>query len=219
MGGLEADLGGPVDRIRRFAEGLDGRPVDDPIGGGERAPPAGPQPAQQRGRRHVGTDQPYAAQHLGQVEIGGPDDLHAVDVDQLVVQDVLGQQHLAGPADHVLQVEPGRAQQHLGVGDPIDGRGGDEGQPAPHPDDQPADGRIGLPVGPSGDDVVEPADLLTGLIGDRPAENAGQRHDGVEHPLGGQNPAGPAPALVRGPFGGVATAGKGEAGAARRRRG
>jgi hypothetical protein len=101
VGGLEADLGGPVDRIRRLAEGLDGGPVDDPVRGGQRAPPARPQPAQQRGRRHVGTDQPDAAQHLGQVEVGGPDDLHAVDVDQLVVQHVLGQEHLAGAAHHV----------------------------------------------------------------------------------------------------------------------
>ena len=197
VGGLEADLGGPVDRVRRLAEGLDRRPVDDAIRRGQRAPAARPQPAQQRGRRHIGTDQPYATQHLGQVEIGRPDDLHAVHVDQLVVQDVLGQEHLAGAADHVLEVEPGRAQQHLGVRDPIDGRGGDEGQPAPHPDDQSGHGRVGLPVGPAGHDVVEPADLLAGLVGDRPAENAGQGHDGVEHALGRQDAAGAAAALVR----------------------
>ncbi len=113
---------------------------------------------------HVGAHQPDAAEHLGQVEVGGPDDLHAVDVDQLVVEDVLGQQHLAGAADDVAEVEPGRAQQHLGVADPIDGRGRDEGQPAPDPDDQPAHRRVDLAVGPAGDDVVEPADLLAGLV-------------------------------------------------------
>ena len=135
--------------------------------------------------------------HLGQVEVGGPDDLDALDVDQLVVEDVLGQQHLAGAAHDVAQVEPGRAQQHLGVADAIDGRGRDEGQAPPDPDDQPAHGRIDLAVGPAGHDVVEPPDLLTGLIAHRAAENAGQRDDGVEDALGREDAAGPSAALVR----------------------
>ena len=180
-----------------LGEGLDGRPVDDAVRRGARPPPARPQPAQQGGVGHVGPDQPDAAEHLGQVEVGGPDDLDALDVDQLVVEDVLGQQHLAGTADHVAEVEPGRAQEHLGVADPVDGRGGHEGEAAPDPDDQAADGRVRLPVGPAGDDVVQPADLLAGLVGHRPAEDAGQRHDGVEDALGGQDAAGAAAALVR----------------------
>ncbi len=64
VGGLEADLAGAaVDApflARRLAEGLDGRPVDHPVGRGQRAPTARPEPAQQRRRRHVGADQPDA---------------------------------------------------------------------------------------------------------------------------------------------------------------
>ncbi len=54
---------------------------------------------------------------------------------------------------------------HLGVPDAIDGRRGDEGQPPTDPDDQPADRWVGLAVGPARHDVVEPADLLAGLVG------------------------------------------------------
>ena len=133
MGHLEADLGRPVDRVVRLPEGLDGGPVDDAVGRGRGAPAARPQAAEQGGRRHVCPDEADATEHFGQIEVGGPNDLHAVDVDQLVVEDVLGQEHLTRPPHDVTQVEPGRAQQHLGVGDAIDGRGGDEGQPAPHP--------------------------------------------------------------------------------------
>ena len=123
----------PVDRVGRLPERLDRRPVDDPVGRGQRAPAAWPQSAQQRGGGHVGAHETNTAEHFGQIEVGRPDDLHAVDVDQLVVEDVLGQQHLARAADDVAQVEPGRAQQHLGVRDAIDGRGGDEGQAAAPP--------------------------------------------------------------------------------------
>ena len=46
----------------------------------------------------------------GQVEVGGADDLDPVDVDELVVEHVPGQQHLPGAADVVTQVQPGGAQ-------------------------------------------------------------------------------------------------------------
>ena len=55
------------------------------------------------------------------------------------------------------------------------------------------------------------------LVTGRP-EDAGQRHDGVEDPLGGQNAAGAPPALVRGPLGRIAAAGEGQPGTGRRRR-
>ena len=115
------------------AERLDGGPVDDAVRRGKGTPATWPQPTQQGGGGHVGPHETNAPEHLGQVEICGPDDLDTVDVDQLVVEDVLGQEHLARSPDDVTQVEPGRAQQDLGMGDAIDGRGGDEGQTAPHP--------------------------------------------------------------------------------------
>ena len=160
----------------------------------------GPEAPQQRGVGDVGPDEPDAADDLGQVEVGGPDDLDALDVDELMVEDVLGQQHLAGAADDVAQVEAGRAQDHLGVADAVDGRRRDEGEPAPDPDDEPAHRRVHLPVGPAGHDVVEPADLLAGLVPHRAAEQAGQRHDGVEDALGREDAARAAASLVRRAF-------------------
>ena len=77
---------------------------------------------------------------------------------------------------------------------------GDEGEPAADPDHQTADRRVHLPVGPAGHDVVEPADLLAGLVAHRAAEQAGQRHDGVEDALGREDAARPPAALVRRAF-------------------
>ena len=57
---------------------------------------AGPEPPQQGLGRHVHADQAEPAEQRRQVQIGRPDDLHAVDVDQLVVEDLIGQGHLAG---------------------------------------------------------------------------------------------------------------------------
>ena len=201
VGRLEAHVGRrTADVLGRLGEGLDGGPVDDAVRRRAWPPPARAETPEQRGVGDVGTDQPDAADDLGQVEVGGPDDLDALDVDELVVEDVLGQQHLAGAADDVAQVEPGRAQDHLGVADPVDGRGRDEGEPAPDPDDQTAHRRVHLPVGPAGHDVVQPADLLAGLVAHRAAEQAGQRHDGVEDALGREDAPRAAAALVRGAF-------------------
>ncbi len=169
-------------------------------GVGTRPPATRTEPAQEGGVGHVGTHQADAPDDLGQVEVGGADDLHALDVDELVVEHVLGQQHLAGAAHDVAQVEARRAQQHLGVPDAVDGGRRHEGQTAPDPDDEPAHRRVDLPVGPARHDVIEAADLLTGLVADRATEHAGQRHDGVEDALGREDAAGAAAALVRVPI-------------------
>ncbi len=216
MGHLEADLGRPVDRVVRLPERLDRGPVDDAVGRGQGTPAARPQSPEQRGGGHVGPHEANTTEHFGQIEVGGPDDLHAVDVDQLVVEDVLGQEHLTRTPDDVTQVEPGRAQQDLGVRDAIDGRGRDEGQPPAHLDDQARHRRVGLPVGPAGHDVLEPADLLTGLIRHGPPQNARQGHDGVEDALGREDAAGAAAALVRRTLGRLAASGKREIGTGRR---
>ena len=169
-------------------------------GVGTWSPPPRAETAQQRGVGDVGADEPDTADHLGQIEVGGADDLDALDVDQLVVEHVLGQQDLAGATDDVAQVEPGRAQDHLGVADPVDGGRRDEGESAPDPDHETAHRRIHLPVGPASHDVVQPADLLAGLVPHRAAEQAGQRHDGVEDTLGREDAPRSAAALVRWAF-------------------
>ena len=86
------------------------------------------------------------------------------------------------------------------MADPVNGRGRHEGQAATNPDHQTAHRRVGLSIGPTGNDVIQPADLLAGLVPHRAAEKAGQRHDGVEDTLGREDPARPAPALVWGAF-------------------
>ena len=195
--GLEAHLRRRLGLAGRFGEGLDRRPVDDAVRRGTRAPPARSETAQERGVRHVRTHQADATDDLGQVQIGGPDDLDALHVDELVVQHVLGQEHLARATHHVAQVEPARAQQHLGVVDPVDRRGGNEGVTAPHLDDESTDGRVDLPVRPAGHDVFESADLLAPLVAHRSAEKAGQRHDGIEDALRREDAPGPPAPLMR----------------------
>ena len=71
----------------------------------------------------------------------------------------------------------------------------------------PAHGRVGLPVRPTGHDVVEAADLLTGLIGHGPPENARQGHDRVEDALGREDAARAPTALVRRTLGRLAASG------------
>ena len=84
-----------ADVLGRLGEGLNGGPVDDAVGRRAWPPPAWAETAQQRGVGDIGSDEPDAADHLGQVEVGGADDLDALDVNELVVEHVLGQQHLA----------------------------------------------------------------------------------------------------------------------------
>ena len=92
--------------------------------------------------------------------------------------------------------------------DAINGRSGDEGQPPPHLDDQSRHGRVRLPVGPSGHDVLEPAYLLAGLIRHGAPQNSRQGHDGVEDALGGEDAARTPAPLVRRALRGIAASGK-----------
>ena len=101
MGHLEADLRRPVDGVVRLRERLDRGPVDDAVGCGLRTPAARPQPAEQRGCGDVGPHKADTTEHFGQIEVGGPDDLDPIDVHQLMVEDVLGQEHLTRTADNV----------------------------------------------------------------------------------------------------------------------
>ena len=185
--------------MRDFAaEGLDGGPVDDPLGGGQAPPALRSEPAQEGLRADVDADQ---AQHRagragdgGQVEVGGPDDLDAVDVDQLVVEHVAGQEHLALPPAEVA-VEARGAQ--------LDGPGADgehivdrhERRAPADLDHEAGDRRVGLLAVPAGDDVGEPPDL-SGLIEHGRAHQAGEGDEAVADRARGDDalaPVGSAP--------------------------
>ena len=69
---------------------------------------------------HVDAHQPVHRADLRDVQVSGTDDAHAVDVDELVVDHVLDQQHLTFAALEVGQVQPRRAQHDLAVGERLD---------------------------------------------------------------------------------------------------
>ena len=183
---------------------MDGAPVDDPVGGGRRTPAGRSQPPQQGLGRHVHPDQAVAAEQRGQVQIGGPDDLHTVDVDQLVIEDLIGQGHLAGARHEVGQIQPGRLEADLVMVDGVDGPGGHEGQPTAHPNNQTGNRRVGLVTGPPTDHVDQPADFGTPLVADRSTDQTGQRDDGVTDRSAGQQTLRP---VAKAGAGGVVPAG------------
>ncbi len=178
---LETHLGRGPGLAGRLSEGLDGRPVDHAVRRGTWAPTTRPETPKERGIRHVGADQADATDGLGQVQIGRPNDLDALHIDELVIQHVFGQEHFVRSAHHVAQIEPARAQQHFRVANPVDRGGRHEGFAAPDLDDQPTHRWVDLPIRPSGHDIFEAADFLAALVAHRPTQKAGQRHDGIEH--------------------------------------
>ncbi len=67
--------------------------------------------AQQRiDRAHVDAYQSGPASDRGQKQVSGSDDLDAVDIDELVVQDIRSEAHLATASFEIGHVEAGRAQ-------------------------------------------------------------------------------------------------------------
>ncbi len=103
------------------------------------------------------------------------------------------------------------------MADAIDRRRRDEREAASDANQEPAHRRVHLPVGPTRHDVFEPTDLRALLVADGTSQQAGQRHDGVEDPLLGQDAAGPTASLVRQSFGVAGSAGQ-QPGSARRAR-
>ncbi|MER6419750.1 hypothetical protein [Streptomyces sp. NPDC001137] len=94
--GAQLDLGGPVGGV--LGEGGDGLPVQHPLRGRANLPAARAETAQQGGKADVHADQHDAVGQRGQVQVGGAGDLHSVDVDELVVEHVAGEQHLTRAA-------------------------------------------------------------------------------------------------------------------------
>lgn len=115
---------------------------------------------QQGRQRHVHPDQHHPVGERGQIEVGGAGDLHSIDVDELVVEYVAGEQHLAGAALVLAQVQARGAQRDPPGVHLLDGVGGQERVTAADPYDQAGHRRVGLGAVEPGDDIDDPADLL-----------------------------------------------------------
>ena len=168
-----------------LGEGLDGRPVDDPVRRGHAAPASGTQPAQQAGEPDIGPHQAHHVVEPGQVQVGGTEHAHAVHVDHLVVDHVLVERHLAGPALGVTQVESGRAELDLATTQRLDLRSGHPGLAAAHLDQQAGHRRIGLAL-PAHHHVVDGAHLATGLVAHRGPDQPGHRDERTRDALVGE---------------------------------
>ena len=105
MGSAQPDVAG---RSGGGAEGLERRPVDHPVRGGEGPPARRAEPAQQGLRADVDAHEAHRALHGGEIEVGRAHHLDPVDVDELVVEHVPDQGHLALPPPEVPEVDARR---------------------------------------------------------------------------------------------------------------
>ena len=129
----------------------------------------GPEAAEQALQADVHPDEPPGEAHPRQVEVAGAHHPHAVHVDELPVEDVTAEHHLAAAPLEVAQVQPGGAQQHPVGLDRLHLRDRQVGRPTPDVDDEARGGRVGAAV-PAGHDVGHLADLGARLVGDRVAD-------------------------------------------------
>ena len=101
MGGPKGDLGHPAPNGSIAAQSITW------LGVGQRAS-VGPEPAQEGlGLTSTPTRRRSSRPSLAEDRSSGPDDLPAVDVDQLMIEHVARQQHLALAPLEVEQVEEG----------------------------------------------------------------------------------------------------------------
>ncbi len=121
----------------------------------------GPEPAQQRLDTHVHADEADLIADLGQVQVGRPDHLDLVGIDELMVEDVPGQQHLALAAMELTQVHPGGPQRDRTPVNVADRGGVQVCAPASHPDHDPGDCRIVVAATNAGNHVGEVPHLVT----------------------------------------------------------
>ena len=168
-------------------------------GVGARPPPRRPEPAQQRLEADVDADQPVLVADAREIEVGGADDPDPVDVDELVVDDVAVEDHLAGPALEVAQVEAGGLQRHPLRADLVHVVDRHERAAAPDPHHEPGDRRVRL-APPAHHDVGQAADLGAVAVAHGPAHQAGDRHERVGDGAVGQQALGSVltPAAERG---------------------
>jgi hypothetical protein len=142
------------------AKGLHGRPCENALGHGGTTEGPREEASQEREERDVDPDEFPAAFVPLEVQVGGPDDAHAIDVEQLVIEEVAADEPFAGPAHVVMQVERGREKPDGARGRFADGGGVDErtsGADANHDAGEP-----GVLAGvPANDEVEQAADGLT----------------------------------------------------------
>ncbi len=128
---------------------VDVGPVDHPARRGPPPPAGRPEATRERDDPRLDADQADACADLGEVEVGGAHDLHAVDVDELMVDDVGHQQRLAVALFERTEIEH-RGRQDDGVrselGDPSEGH---ERAMTGHAGDEASEGGIGVTM-PSG---------------------------------------------------------------------
>ena len=160
-------------------EGLHRGPVDDRLGGGT-GPPAGrAQQAQQRSEADVDAHQPHRLADRRHVQVRRPDDAGPVDVHQLVIQDLGGQGGLAGAGHEIAQVQPGGGQEDLALAERGHRVGGDERAPGPDLDDHAGQRRVRVVGVPADHDVHDPAHHLAVAVVHGPAQQPGQRDQGL----------------------------------------
>ena len=104
VGSAELDVAG---RSRRRAERLDRRPVDDLVRRRPGPPPCRAEPAQEGLRADVDADEAQRVVDGGEVEVGRAHHLDTVNIDELVVEHVTDQGHLALPPVEVPKIDAG----------------------------------------------------------------------------------------------------------------
>ncbi len=111
----------------------------------------------------------------------------AVQVHHLVVEHVLGQHHLTGPAHELAQIEPGRPQVHGLVIDAVHCFDGQEAVAGSDPQQQAGQRRVTVLALHPGHQVDELADPLPALVEHGRSDQAGHADDGLlDRPAGGQ---------------------------------
>ena len=176
VGGAELDVAG---RARRRAERLDRRPVDDLVRRRPGPPPRRAEAAQEGLRADIDANEAKRVVNRGEVEVGRAHDLDTVNIDELVVEHVTDQGHLALAAVEVPKVDAGGLEHDLVGVEFVHLVEGHIRIAPPDAHDQPAHGRVVVLAAPLGDDVGDGADLCPLLVAHRTADEPRHRHQGL----------------------------------------
>ena len=131
-----------------------------------------PEAAQQAGRADVHGDEPEGALDLVEADVVHADDLAAVDVHDLLVEQVGLQEDLVLALVELPDVDRRGVQARADVVEALDGRPRDEDPALLGLDDEPGDGRV--PVADRHDQVGHRPDGLAGPVEHRPADGPAQ---------------------------------------------
>jgi hypothetical protein len=139
--------------------------VADAVGGGAGAVAGGSDAAHQAREAHVHPHEPPGQSDAGEVEVGGAHHAYAVDVDELAVEDVTSEHHLAGSTLVVAQVQAGGSEPDVVGVDLIDLCHRDVCGSPTDLGDEPGDGRVRATV-PARHEVHDASDLVADLVAD-----------------------------------------------------